>query len=127
MIMPTKPTIIELDMAKLDEILRRVEARELRADDYETIRTVIESYVGLYFAVGDRNTTIRRLRQIIFGVKTEKTAAVIGDAKDSQPPPAQDAAAGPARLQQARGKRPGNTAKRPRPQRGRCLHGRGED
>ena len=59
---------------------------------------MIESYVGLYFAVGDRNTTIRRLRQIIFGVKTEKTAAVIGDAKDSQPPPVADAAAGPRAL-----------------------------
>jgi hypothetical protein len=42
--MPTKPTIIELDMDQLDEILRRVEAKDLRADDYETIRTVIESY-----------------------------------------------------------------------------------
>ena len=58
-IMPTKPTIIELDMDKLEEILRRVEAKDLQADDYETIRTVIESYVGLYFAVGDKNTTIR--------------------------------------------------------------------
>ena len=86
-IMPTKPTIIELDMDKLDDILRRVEAKELRVDDYETIRTVIESYVGLYFAVGDRNTTIRRLRQMLFGIKTEKTAAVVGDGKDSQPPP----------------------------------------
>jgi transposase len=84
--MPTKPTIIELDMDKLDNILRRVEAKELRVEDYETIRTVIESYVGLYFAVGDRNTTIRRLRQMLFGVKTEKTAAVVGDGKDSQPP-----------------------------------------
>ena len=76
--MPTKPTIIELDMDKLDEILQRVEAKELRADDYETIRTVIESYVGLFYAVGDKNTTIARLRKVLFGVKTEKTAAVTG-------------------------------------------------
>jgi transposase len=82
--MPRKPTIIELDMDKLDEILRRVEAKELRAEDYETIRTVIESYVGLYFAVGDKNTTIQRLRKMLFGVKTEKTAGVIGDRKDLQ-------------------------------------------
>lgn len=36
-------------MDKLDEILQRVEAKELRADDHETIRTVIESYVGLLY------------------------------------------------------------------------------
>ena len=76
--MPTKPTIIELDMDHLDEILRRVETKELRADDYATIRTVIESYVDLFYAVGDRNTTIARLRKMLFGASTEKTAAVIG-------------------------------------------------
>jgi transposase len=80
-IMPTKPTIVELDMDKLEDVLRRVEAKELREDDYETIRTLIESYVGLYFAVGDKDTTIRRLRQMLFGAKTEKTSAVLGDLK----------------------------------------------
>ena len=134
--MPTKPTIIELDMDKLDEILRRVEAKELRDEDYETIRTVIESYVGLYFAVGDKNTTIPRLRKMLFGAKTEKTAAVIGDRKDSQLPPTQDAVAAaasrrarrkPRQRQSRRQKRGGNAAKGPRPQRGRRLHGRRED
>jgi len=90
-IMPTKPTIVELDMDKLEEILRRVEAKDLQGDDYETIRTVIESYVGLYFAVGDKNTTIQRLRKILFGVRTEKTLAVIGGRKNAQSPPATSA------------------------------------
>ena len=85
--MPTKPTIIELDMDKLEEILRRVEAKELHADDYETIGTVIESYVGLFSLVGDKNTTIARLRKMLFGASTEKTAAVIGGGKDSGSPP----------------------------------------
>lgn len=76
-----KPTIVELDMDKLEEILRRLEAKQLDAEDYETIRTVIESYVGLYFAVGDKNTTIRRLRQMLFGAKTEKISAVIDGLK----------------------------------------------
>jgi hypothetical protein len=80
--MPTKPTIIELDMEKLEEILRRVEARDLQADDYEAIRTVIESYVGLYFAVGNKNTTIARLRKMLFGARTEKTAVVLGKAAE---------------------------------------------
>ena len=86
-IMPTKPTIIELDIDKLEEILRHVEAKELHADDYETIRAVIESYVGLFSLVGDKSATIARLRKMLFGASTEKTAAVIGGGKDSESPP----------------------------------------
>jgi transposase len=83
-------------MDKLEEILRRVEAKDLQAEDYETIRTVIESYVGLYFAVGDKNTTIQRLRKMLFGARSEKTSVVIGGRKNAQSPPAQDAATPPA-------------------------------
>ena len=39
--MPTKPTIIEPDMDKLEEILRRVEAKELHADDYGTEKGIV--------------------------------------------------------------------------------------
>jgi transposase len=82
-----KPTIIELDMDKLEEILRRLEAKELDADDYETIKAVIGSYVYLFQALGDKETTIRRLRQMLFGAKTEKTSAVIGGLKDAESVP----------------------------------------
>ena len=75
---PSKSTIVELDMGELEEILRRVEAKQLQADDYQTIRELIESYVGLTLAVGDKSTTIRRLRQMLFGATTEKTATVVG-------------------------------------------------
>jgi hypothetical protein len=81
-----KATIVELDMGELEEILQRVDAKELHADDYETIRALIESYVCLAQAVGDKNTTIRRLRQMLFGVKTEKTAAVVGRGKEAEAP-----------------------------------------
>jgi len=76
-----KPTIIELDMDKLEELLRRLDAKELDADDYETIKAVIGAYVHLFHLVGDKDTTIRRLRQILFGAKTEKTSAVIAGLK----------------------------------------------
>jgi hypothetical protein len=86
-----KPTIIELEMDKLEEILRRLDAKELDADDYETIKAVIGAYVCLFNVVGDKDTTIRRLRQMLFGAKTEKTSAVIGGLKDveSVPVPAE--------------------------------------
>lgn len=65
-------------MKKLDDILSRVESQKLCGDDYETIRTVIESYVDLFYMVGDKQTTIARLRKMLFGASTEKTAAVLG-------------------------------------------------
>ena len=91
----TKPTIVELDMDKLEEILRRLDAKELDADDFEMIKAVIGAYVCLFNAVGDKDTTIRRLRQMLFGAKTEKTSAVIGGLKDAEsvPVPAEATAA----------------------------------
>jgi len=95
---PVKPTIVELEMDKLEEILQRLEAKELDADDYETIKAVIGSYVYLVNVVGDKDTTIRRLRQMLFGAKTEKTSAVIGGLKvaDSVSPEAEAAPELPA-------------------------------
>ena len=78
-----KPTIVELDMDKLEQILRRLDAKELDAEDYETIKAVLGSYVYLFNMVGAKETTIRRLRQILFGAKTEKTEAVVGGLKDT--------------------------------------------
>jgi len=80
----TKPTIIELDMDKLEDILRRLDAKELDADDYEAIKTVIGAYVCLVHTVGEKDTTIRRLRQMLFGAKTEKTSAVLGNLKNTE-------------------------------------------
>ena len=89
-----KPTIVELDMEKLEEILRRLEAKELDADDYETIKAVVGAYVYLVNVVGEKDTTIRRLRQMLFGAKTEKTSAVIGGLKGVESAPASPEAEG---------------------------------
>jgi len=73
----TKPTIIELDMDKLKDVLRRAQAA-LGEEDYDTIKAVVESYACLTDLVGDKSTTISRLRKMLFGAKTEKTATVLG-------------------------------------------------
>jgi transposase len=93
----TKPTIIELDMDKLEDILRHLDAKELDADDYEAIKTVIGAYVCLVHTVGEKDTTIRRLRQMLFGAKTEKTSAVLGGLKSAESAPgSQPSSAAPA-------------------------------
>jgi len=85
MMMSKQPTIIELDMDELKDLLQRAEAA-LDEKDYETIKAVVESYAYIADLVGDKNITIARLRKMLFGASTEKTAAVTGGGTDSEAP-----------------------------------------
>jgi transposase len=78
----TKPTIIELDMGKLEDALRRAEGK-LDEPDYAMLKALADSYAYLFELVGDKNTTIARLRKLLFGAKTERTAAVTGRQSDN--------------------------------------------
>jgi transposase len=71
------PEIVEVDSTQLEEVLRRVE-QALDDKDAELIRAVFRSYAYVADLVEDKNTTIRRLRQLFFGARTEKTEAVLG-------------------------------------------------
>ena len=88
--MSKDPTIIELGMDELKEILRRAEARQFSDKDYETTRTVVQSYVHLLDLLKGKNISIGRLRKLLFGASTEKTAAVIGDTAEAEAPPLRD-------------------------------------
>lgn len=85
--MPTQPTIVELDMDKLDEFLGRAEAKQLLDEDYAIIKTLSHSYIHLIELLKDKNTSIGRLRKLLFGAKTEKTAAVFGSGTEGEAPP----------------------------------------
>jgi transposase len=69
--------LVEVDSDRLEEVLRRAE-QSLDEKDAELIRAVFESYAYVTDLVEDKNTTIRRLRQLFFGGRTEKTEAVVG-------------------------------------------------
>jgi transposase len=69
--------LIEVDGERLEEVLRRVE-RSLDEEDSLLIRRVFESYAYVSDLVEDKNTSIRRLRELFFGSPTEKTEAVTG-------------------------------------------------
>lgn len=83
-----KQEIIELSMDKLEELLRRAEAKQLRTEDYATIKALIESYAHLTQLVGDKRTSIHRLRKLLFGSGSEKTRDVIqgGDTDQTASP-----------------------------------------
>jgi transposase len=75
--MRNAPEIVEVDSTQLEDVLRRVE-QSLDAKDSALIRAVFQSYVYVADLVEDRNTSLRRLRQLFFGAHTEKTDAVVG-------------------------------------------------
>ena len=81
--MSKEPTIIELEMDELKEILRRAEAKQFNDKDYETASAVLQSYVELVALLKSKNVSMRRLRKMLFGASTEKTAAVTGDEANS--------------------------------------------
>lgn len=90
-----QPKIVEMNMDELEDVLRRAEAKQFRDEDYESIKTVFQSYVCLLELLKAKNTSIARLRKILFGVKTEKTEAVLGSEPDSETSPSCEEGAGP--------------------------------
>jgi transposase len=87
-----KLELIEVESDRLDEVLRRVE-QSLDEDDSILIRRVFESYAYVSDLIEDKNTSIQRLRQLLFGKRTEKTAEVVGQKTEDSGPPSPDAAA----------------------------------
>ena len=78
--------LVEVDSDRLEEVLRRAE-QSLDEKDAALIRAVFESYAYVTELVEDKNTSIRRLRQLFFGARTEKTDAVVGAEDRGRPTP----------------------------------------
>ena len=82
----TAPDIIELDTEQLDALVLRVEAGDLAPGDIETLVAALKSYVYVTQLIDQKSTSIARLRKLLFGAETEKTAAVTGRAAESTAP-----------------------------------------
>jgi transposase len=81
------PEIIEVDSRRFDELLQRAESNTLRDDDLELMRQLFASYRGFFQIVGDKNTTIARLRKWMFGAATETSKNILGDSKEASHQP----------------------------------------
>jgi transposase len=90
--MRNAPELIEVESKELEEVLRRVE-QSLDEKDSTLIRRVFESYAYVSDLIDDKNTSIRHLRQLFFGKRTEKTAAVVGEKTEVSGAPLECAAA----------------------------------
>jgi transposase len=90
--MRNSPGLVAVDSKQLEEVLRRVE-QSLDEKDSTLIRRVFESYAYVSDLIDDKNTSIRRLRQLFFGKRTEKTATVVGEKTEDSDAPSECAAA----------------------------------
>ncbi len=72
-----------MDTQQLEELINRVESNTLRAEDPALIRQVFDSYTQLFAMIGDKNTSLARLRKLLFGSSSEKTKDVVGDPPES--------------------------------------------
>ena len=78
-----------MNSQQLEELLHRA-ANRLRKEDSELLRQIIDSYVHLFELVGDKNTTIARLRKLLFGDSSEKANKLMGDEDDQESSPGSD-------------------------------------
>lgn len=88
--------IVEVNADQLEELFQRATTGELDEQDCQLMRAVFESYVYMTGLVADKNTSLRRLRQVLFGARTEKTEAVVGRSEETNDPTEHSAADIPA-------------------------------
>ena len=85
------PDIIEVTEQRFEELLERAASNTLSDDDMELMRNIFASYRGFFEIVGNKNTTIARLRKMMFGATSEKSTNVLGDPEEVPNGPAGDA------------------------------------
>ena len=64
--------IVDVNNTELDDVVRRAQ-EALDEKDATLIRRVFESYLYVTDLIEDKDTSIRHLRQLFFGKRTEKT------------------------------------------------------
>ncbi len=85
--------IIEMNPAEFKELMRRAEQGAFEEGDYTKIHGVLQAYLYVLELVDQKSTSIARLRKLLFGASTEKTADVVGR-ETSTPAPNGDQANG---------------------------------
>src|SRR5438876_3601221 len=68
---------IEVPMEELEKVLERARKEPLDEEGYAKLKASLETLGYLVQLVENKDTTIHRLRQILFGSSTEKTSRVL--------------------------------------------------
>ncbi len=74
--MSRAPQWVSLDIGELNEVLARAKT-VLDEPDHEKLRLTVEGFIELLRLLEDKRISIGRLRQMLFGARTEKTREVL--------------------------------------------------
>jgi transposase len=110
---------LELSMEELQKLVEHARTEPLSDEEYGQLKAAIETLGYLTQLVEDKDTTIQRLRQILFGAKTEKTNKVLNQEVDKQEKPEPAVPGGDAREASADDASEGSDPKRKRKGHGR--------
>ena len=80
---------IEIDMKDLQDLLEALRPR-LNEDEYKKLKAAVNALEYVTDLVETKGTTIRELRELLFGRTTEKTRTVLEDAGVKPPPSDQE-------------------------------------
>ena len=80
---------VEIDLDHLKQIIERT---PLSDSDRKDLDSAIETLAYLTVELDNKRTTLRRLRGMLFGARTEKASTVLGGADDAKPEPEAKAA-----------------------------------
>ena len=75
---------LEISAKDAEALLGRAKAGVITKDDYEIIKGLIETHILLGQTVAKKNSSIKKLLQMIFGHKTEKTRNVNGSGQKTE-------------------------------------------
>jgi hypothetical protein len=78
------PKRIDLDLLQANALRQRVATRSLEEADYLIIEGMIETVIFLSQALEEKDVSIKRLMQMVFGVSTESAKNVLGKATQDQ-------------------------------------------
>lgn len=73
-----KPKRIDLNQEEINALMERVSNHQLRDDDYELIRALIDTLRYLGESVDQKSQSIKKLLQMIFGSSTETKENIFG-------------------------------------------------
>jgi len=74
-----KRALLEVNVTVIEAIIERARSAALSAEDCEQISNLLHTATTLKQAIAARNASIKKLRQIAFGVTTEKSSQVLAE------------------------------------------------
>lgn len=69
----------ELKLEELDAILERARNSPLTGEEYEALKSAVDTLAFLTTELQSKRTSLERLRKLLFGASTERTSQVLGN------------------------------------------------